>query len=57
MLRDLKKQLNTENYNGASLIGLQGIVIKSHGGTSVNGFVRAIEEAMLEVKQKHYPIN
>lgn len=51
VLRDLKKQLNTENYNGASLIGLQGIVIKSHGGTTVNGFVRAIEEAMLEVKQ------
>jgi len=51
VLRKIKKQLNAENYNGATLVGLNGIVIKSHGGTSINGFVKAIEKAMLEAKR------
>jgi glycerol-3-phosphate acyltransferase PlsX len=45
----IRKKIDPDYYNGASLIGLQGIVIKSHGGASANGFARAIEEAMHEV--------
>lgn len=49
-LSHLKKRMDPARYNGASLLGLNGIVVKSHGGTSVIGFQFAIEEAMLQVK-------
>lgn len=51
ILRNLKKQLDPRDYNGASLIGLQGIVIKSHGGADQKAFANAIKEAVLEVEQ------
>jgi phosphate acyltransferase len=51
VLKMLRKQMDPAHYNGASLLGLQGIVVKSHGGTSIFGFARAIEEAILEVQQ------
>jgi glycerol-3-phosphate acyltransferase PlsX len=38
-------------YNGASMLGLTGIVIKSHGGTDALGFANAIEIALLEVEK------
>ena len=38
------------NHIGASMIGLNGIVIKSHGGTDLFGFQRAIEVAVLEAR-------
>jgi glycerol-3-phosphate acyltransferase PlsX len=44
-----RKRINPDRYNGASLLGLNGIVIKSHGGTSVLGFLNAIETALLEI--------
>ena len=47
----LRKQIDPARYNGASLIGLKGIVIKSHGSANVIGFARAIEEAMMQIKQ------
>jgi phosphate acyltransferase len=50
VLLALRNNLNPAKYNGASLVGLKGIVIKSHGNTSVTGFVRAIEYALLEVE-------
>ena len=50
VLKDMKRQLNPERYNGASLVGLRGIVVKSHGGTTVKGFEAAIEQAILEVE-------
>jgi len=37
-------------YNGASFIGLQGIVVKSHGNATVLGFVHAILEAVKEAE-------
>jgi glycerol-3-phosphate acyltransferase PlsX len=49
VLRSLLKKMDPSLYNGASFVGLQGIVIKSHGGTNIKGFKRAIEVAMLEV--------
>ena len=49
-LNILKKRLDPARYNGASLLGLNGIVVKSHGGASAIAFQYAIEEAMVEVK-------
>lgn len=50
-LRKLKNRLDPSRYNGASLIGLNGIVVKSHGGANEVAFQNAIEEAMLEVNK------
>lgn len=50
-LRYLKKSMDPGRRNGASLIGLQGIVIKSHGGAKVLAFANAIEEAVKEVEK------
>ena len=41
--------MDPSRYNGASLLGVNGIVVKSHGGTNVVGLMHAIEEAMVEV--------
>jgi phosphate acyltransferase len=51
-LKKLFKPLNPDQYNGASLIGLRGIVIKSHGNASVLAFQEAIFEAMKEVEHQ-----
>ena len=34
-LKTLRKSLNPQNYNGAVLLGLNGIVVKSHGAADV----------------------
>lgn len=49
-LGHLKKRMDPARYNGASMLGLNGIVVKSHGGASELAFQYAIEEAVLEVK-------
>ena len=49
-LGHLKKRMDPARYNGASLLGLNGIVVKSHGGAGELAFQYAIEEAVLEVK-------
>ena len=49
-LGHLRKRMDPARYNGASLLGLNGIVVKSHGGATELAFQYAIEEAMLEVK-------
>jgi len=46
----LKYSIDPGRRNGASLIGLRGIVIKSHGGANVAAYSHAIHEAMIEVK-------
>jgi len=51
VLRRLKRTLDPSRYNGASLVGLNGIVVKSHGGANVIGYHQAIREAMLEVEK------
>ena len=42
-------QMNPDQYNGASLIGLRGIVVKSHADQ--HAFVQAISMAMWEAQQ------
>jgi glycerol-3-phosphate acyltransferase PlsX len=51
VLRALKHRLDPRGYNGASLLGLQGIVIKSHGGADLMAFENAIRIAMIEVEK------
>ncbi len=49
VLRSLRRRLDTRQYNGASLLGLQGIVIKSHGGADEVAFAHAINIARVEI--------
>lgn len=51
VLRSFKDKIDPRQYNGASLLGLQGIVIKSHGGADVVAFANAIKEAVVEVRK------
>jgi glycerol-3-phosphate acyltransferase PlsX len=51
VLRSLRRRLDPRRYNGASLVGLNGIVIKSHGGADAVAFAQAIEVAMVEVEK------
>jgi len=46
ILNRVKKRLDTNKYNGAILLGLNGLVIKSHGGASADGFYYALLQAM-----------
>jgi glycerol-3-phosphate acyltransferase PlsX len=49
-LKAFRTRIDPRRYNGASMIGLNGIVIKSHGGADLFGFQRAIEVAVLEAR-------
>jgi len=49
-LKALRNRLDPRRYNGATMVGLNGIVIKSHGGADLFGFQRAIEVAVLEAR-------
>lgn len=46
-----QQRIDPRRYNGASFVGLRGIVIKSHGSADVVAFARAIGEAVAEVKK------
>lgn len=50
VLKQVKKRLDPSRHNGASMLGLNGIVVKSHGGANELGFEVAIEQAVLEVE-------
>jgi glycerol-3-phosphate acyltransferase PlsX len=54
VLKAFRKRIDPRAYNGASLLGLKGIVIKSHGGADVDAYANAINIAMVEV-QKSVP--
>ncbi|MFO1391379.1 MAG: phosphate acyltransferase PlsX [Agitococcus sp.] len=47
----LKQKMNPSNYNGASLVGLTGIVIKSHGSADEKSFAQAVNVAIQAVEQ------
>ncbi len=46
----LRGRMDPGKYNGASLLGLRGIVIKSHGAADAFAFGRALERAVDEVR-------
>ena len=48
----VKKKVDPRQYNGASLLGLQGVVVKSHGGADSLAFEQAIKTAYFEVKNQ-----
>ena len=52
VFKALRKRMDPGNYNGASLLGLRGIVIKSHGSADVFAFGRALERAVDEVRNE-----
>ena len=51
VLKRLKFKLDPNRRNGATMVGLNGIVIKSHGGANRTAFSYAIDEAVLQVER------
>lgn len=51
VLKRIQARLDPRRHNGATLIGLNGVVVKSHGGTDEFGFLHAIEEASLQARR------
>ena len=51
VLRGFRHKIDPRRYNGASLIGLQGIVVKSHGSADEVAFANAIKESVVEVRK------
>jgi phosphate acyltransferase len=49
VLKSFKEKVDPRRYNGASFLGLQKIVIKSHGGADSFAFFHAIKQARLAV--------
>jgi glycerol-3-phosphate acyltransferase PlsX len=49
MLKSFKRRVDPRRYNGATLIGLKGVVIKSHGGADTLAFRYALKKAYAEV--------
>ena len=49
LLRQLRAQIDPAQFNGASVLGLQGIIVKSHGHAHSTAFFFAIEQALKEV--------
>src|SRR5438105_14610241 len=50
--RSLRARMDPAKYNGASLLGLRGIVIKSHGSADKRAFGHALERAVDEVRNE-----
>lgn len=51
VLRALRRRLDPRRYNGASLLGLRGVVVKSHGGADALAFEQAIDVGILEARK------
>jgi len=50
-LSALATRLDPRRYNGASLVGLNGIVLKSHGGADKVAFETAVQTAIVEARK------
>ncbi|MBR9727763.1 phosphate acyltransferase PlsX [Shewanella intestini] len=51
-IQNVLSKMNPDHYNGASLIGLRGIVVKSHGNADEAAFLQAINLAATEAKRR-----
>ncbi len=51
VIKGLGRRIDPRRYNGASLLGLSGIVVKSHGSADTFAFGHAIEIAMIEARK------
>ncbi len=52
VLNKLAAEMDSRHYNGATLVGLNGIVVKSHGGADSVAFQHAIDTAIVEVRNQ-----
>lgn len=52
VLNRFKRQVDHRRYNGASLLGLRGLVVKSHGGADAYAFRYALQYAVEEVRNE-----
>jgi glycerol-3-phosphate acyltransferase PlsX len=52
VLRTLGPKIDPRHYNGASFLGLRGVVIKSHGSADAVAFANAIRVAVIEARKK-----
>lgn len=52
VLKSLGRRLDPRRYNGASLVGLNGVVIKSHGGADSLAFQQAVSVARVEAEKR-----
>jgi glycerol-3-phosphate acyltransferase PlsX len=52
VINRFRKRIDHRRYNGAAFVGLNGIVIKSHGGADVLAFSQAIIEAIQQVQHQ-----
>ena len=52
IMNNFKSHVDPGQYNGASLLGLKGVVVKSHGNADVDSYFQAIKEAYLEAHAK-----
>jgi len=50
LLKRMLVKIDPSQFNGASVLGLQGTIVKSHGSASISGFQSAISQALREVK-------
>lgn len=50
-LTSLRARLDPRRYNGASLVGLNGVVLKSHGGADEVAFETAVRTAIVEARK------
>jgi glycerol-3-phosphate acyltransferase PlsX len=50
VLNAFRKSLDSRSYNGASLLGLRGVVLKSHGSADVYAYECALRRAVEEVR-------
>jgi glycerol-3-phosphate acyltransferase PlsX len=51
VIRSLRREFDPRTYNGASMVGLTGVVIKSHGSADVMSFGNAIRVALIEAQK------
>jgi glycerol-3-phosphate acyltransferase PlsX len=51
VLAAFRRRVDPRRYNGATLVGLRGVVVKSHGGADALGFRHAIAKAHAEVAE------
>lgn len=52
VLNRVRQRLDPRRYNGASLLGLNGIVVKSHGSADTSSFLNAIKIASIEIEKE-----
>jgi glycerol-3-phosphate acyltransferase PlsX len=52
VLKSFGRRFDPRRYNGASLLGLRGIVVKSHGSADQLAFRYALEKAAEEARQR-----